>query len=655
MSATASAPDDGDATRELSASIRHPEGKEEVVDTTLRTDERVIARVTDGIYRQPASALRELISNAYDADASRVVIRTDRPRFAKITIEDNGHGMSPEALAHVLLHIGGSAKRANIGSDLGVTSKSDRMKSPGGRRLIGKIGIGLFSVSQLTRTFQIITKVASDNFRTIATVVLRQYSDEVSAAAAPDGKYESGKVKIWRERAADAGAQGTTIVLTGVRPQARETLQSRDIWSLIDQEEIVGSGRRKIDPPTYHIGRVDDSDAVLKKSDGGLTSLPWTSNEAPAAAFRKLVNSVWETAAQGTPNPSLERLFDYYLRMVWQLSLAVPLPYVEGHLFDMDLAGWADVYGLSNKPNGGASAIDSSAGGSIRAKFGLVDPVDAANDFEVLFDDLKLLRPVKFSGLPTTSHALKRPIVFIGQYREEFPKVAIELSGGPLEFEAYLFWNPKIAPVEHQGSLVRIHGSSGTLYDRGFMRYPVAEQTRLRQITCEIFVTQGLEGALNIDRESFNNAHPHAVVLAKWLHGALRQLASTQKRLAGGARGQARDMTTGAAVSDIQELAIAAWIERFDDTASVPPAVVFGGSGDGPRQTDSYSFSRDVVFGVRQGRRTAAEQTRITIAEERVRAVAQVLAAYGLLDQLSAREQEQLLRTLHEIMDFSAE
>ena len=30
--------------------------------------------------------------------------------------------------------------------------------SPGGRRLIGKIGIGLFSVSQLTRHFQIITK-----------------------------------------------------------------------------------------------------------------------------------------------------------------------------------------------------------------------------------------------------------------------------------------------------------------------------------------------------------------------------------------------------------------------------------------------------------------------------------------------------------------
>ena len=62
---------------ELVAKIRASESRSDVVETVLETDEQVIARVTDGIYRQPASALRELISNAYDADASRVVIKTD--------------------------------------------------------------------------------------------------------------------------------------------------------------------------------------------------------------------------------------------------------------------------------------------------------------------------------------------------------------------------------------------------------------------------------------------------------------------------------------------------------------------------------------------------------------------------------------------------
>lgn len=38
----------------------------QVVRTRLRASDRVIARVTDGIYRQPGSALRELISSAWD-------------------------------------------------------------------------------------------------------------------------------------------------------------------------------------------------------------------------------------------------------------------------------------------------------------------------------------------------------------------------------------------------------------------------------------------------------------------------------------------------------------------------------------------------------------------------------------------------------------
>lgn len=142
---------------ELIAQIRSSKNAGDLVSTTLKTDERVIARVTDGIYRQPGSALRELVSNSYDADATRVVINTDAPRFKRISVEDNGLGMSPEVLAYLLLHIGGSAKRSDSGKLLGITAEGDPYRSPGGRRLIGKIGIGLFSVSQLTHSFQLLS------------------------------------------------------------------------------------------------------------------------------------------------------------------------------------------------------------------------------------------------------------------------------------------------------------------------------------------------------------------------------------------------------------------------------------------------------------------------------------------------------------------
>src|SRR5215475_10668499 len=113
--------------------IEGSESSQQVVRTRLRTDGRVLARVTDGIYRQPGSAIRELISNAYDADASRVIITTDRPRFDRITVEDDGAGMSPDAIVHLLRHIGGSAKRSPEGVELGVTSSNVNL-SPGGRR-----------------------------------------------------------------------------------------------------------------------------------------------------------------------------------------------------------------------------------------------------------------------------------------------------------------------------------------------------------------------------------------------------------------------------------------------------------------------------------------------------------------------------------------
>lgn len=648
--------------QELVTSIRNSDSSDKVVQTTLKTDERVIARVTDGIYRQPGSSLRELISNAYDADATQVVIKTDAPRFARILVEDNGHGMTPEALVHLLLHIGGSAKRSEVGASLQITSSTDPLRSPGGRRLIGKIGIGLFSVSQLTRSFQIITKTAGDNFRTIATVALRQYSDEeVAGGQGGDSKFESGKVNIWREKAADLNSHGTTIILTSIRPQARDTLRSREIWSAIEHRETTQEPEEKsvVEPPKFNIGRVDSTDEsgqLLKKTLEGFASLPWDDQDAPAAAFMKLVRCVWNEVDEANPNPRLDRIFDYYLQMVWQLSLAVPLPYVEGHLFDMDLQGWSEAFHLSNQPKGNALKVDLSKSGSIRHKLDLNDPVDKVGQFEVYFDNLQLFRPIRFRGLPTTNHALKKPLVFLGKCRETFPKIQRELSGGPLAFEAYLFWTPKVAPTEHQGSLIRIHGSSGTLFDPTFMRYQVSEQTRLRQITCEIFVSEGLDSALNIDRESFNNAHPHAVYITRWLHSALRQLASAQKHLASSAREQTRGMSKGATLSEIQRVARDVWEEEADDPDAIPPAIELSEIGKKPAlASDAYVFIRSEVMPVRQRKKTAKAEAYEAILEEKLKAIAQVLASFGLLDAISRRKQERLLKAIYAILDASEE
>jgi hypothetical protein len=219
-----------------------------------------------------------------------------------------------------------------------------------------------------------------------------------------------------------------------------------------------------------------------------------------------------------------------------------------------------------------------------------------------------------------------------------------------------LFWTPKVAPTEHQGVLIRIHGASGTLFDSTFMRYQVSEQNRLRQITCEIFVSEGFDSALNIDRESFNSAHPHTVFITRWLHSALRQLASVQKRLANEIRASIRDDSKYIAVSEIQGVAYKLWKEETDDPGGIPPSVELSVLGKKPSDgNDAYVYSRSAILPVRERARTSLAHLQEEILEEKLKAIAQALASFGLLDMVPKNKQERLLKAIYEILSASGE
>ncbi|MBF4566154.1 ATP-binding protein [Plantibacter sp. VKM Ac-2876] len=609
----------------------------EPVHTALETDAQVIARVTDGIYSQPASAFRELISNAYDADATEVVIQTDRPRFQRITISDNGNGMGPEAVAHLIRHIGGSAKRSAEGVGLGITkSIADPSLSPGGRKLIGKVGIGLFSVSHLTQSFQIITKVANESWRTIASIRLRQYS-EVQDHIEGD-PYEAGLVTIWQEPASDVEAKGTTIVLNGLKPAARDTLRSSATW--------LGVSRGMHIPPRYHVGAVASGrEYELAAGEASMPSLPWQPGDAPDVAFASFVNAIGEPNAGGQRNPQLNDLLDYYLRMVWQLSLAAPLPYVDEHPFDSVLSESRQY--ILNGP-GPTSVSEHTGSGPLREAAGWPARIGVAEDFKVIFDDLELRRPLKFSGLAETSNAVKTPMIFAGHLRDEFLDLPVESTGGPLEFYAYLMWMPKVIPIDDVGSLIRIHGASGSGFDETFLKYQVAETTRLKQISCEIFVVQGLEGALNIDRESYNFSHTHVVRLTSWLHTALSRSIGTQKSLANVIRRNQRDSEADRQVDVLESIVSDFWLETLGSDADSPvPPVVWSDSGSkvaDEHQSDAIRLSREHVL------RATGASKRLQRAESQMGAIAQVLAAMNLLEDLDEQQVERLMAQLAKIV-----
>lgn len=634
----------------LAADLRAAKDRTQAIEDVLSTDDRVIARITDGIYRQPWSALRELISNSYDADATWVSVKTDAPKFSRMSVEDNGNGMSPEAVVHMLRHIGGSPKRTDEGQHFGVTGDSDVTLSPGGRKLIGKLGIGLFSVSQLTHSFQIITKTSGDDYRTIILVNLRQFADE--PIDDDESEFEAGRFQVWREKASEIDMQGTTVVLTAIRPQIQDTLRSDQLWSAIDSpndDDKLSKASSIV--PLYHIGRLkSNSNQLVSDKSQQTRSLPWDDGDGPDESFKKMVDSVWLYLQRNAQTAKLSYIFDNYLQMIWNLSLSLPLPYVERNVFDEVISDdWAYFYRLSNKTKGTAEAISHlSEASSLREACGLVSGNDGV-DFDVYADGIRLQRPLKYRDLPMTQHALKKPMIFVGSFREEFTGFERDVSAGPLEFEAYLFWTPKVAPTEHQGVLVRIHGSSGTLFDSTFFNYQISELTRLKQITCEIFVKQGLEAALNIDRESFNTAHPHTVVVTHWVHGALRQLATAQKREAQLLRHLAREDIRQSAETHVNRIVDAANIVRTDGEGVVPD-VYFTRPGEPNPSLENIGISFELARIIEEIPSDLQIQPRAGNLL-RLEAIAQLLSVYELLDQLSPSEQENLLGSILGILE----
>lgn len=634
--------------------LEERESSGEVTSAPLKTDDRVLARISDGIYRHPSSALRELIANAYDADATAVHVRTDAPRFREISIRDDGYGMDKASLVHLVNHIGGSAKRTQTGSNLGITNQEDPSLSPNGRKLIGKIGIGLFSVAQLTRQFRIITKRYGEKYRLVADVVLRTYSEDSLAEYDPKNeKVETGEIRIRSVEATDITSHGTEIILLNIQPPAVDMLQSRELWERVTEDD--DEYKVKVDPPSYHIGSVQSGGH--QDTFSVPPSLPWEQRDSPESKSELLFSKMLEESNKTTAKPKLATTYDEYLRTLWNLGLSLPVPYVDGlHPFDLKSDSMPHFYLLSNEPKGQAMPIDLDADQSLRERLNLDAPFRQLHDtFEVFVDNVKIQKPISFTSFPEASRDddRKRPILFIGRYKAPLDKLPENIVGGrELEFEAYFLWTPKIVPTEHAGVMVRIADASGTRFDETFFSYQVQELRRLNQTSAEIFVRTGLDAALNIDRESFNFGHPHAKILSSWVHRALRQVANTQKRLAQKERDQEREETSASQTSSLQRIVE----RRVEEIAGREPKQVKILAEVDDEVIMQERASGNIVItkesiqpALPEGRGVQQQQNQI-IVTEKMKSIVQVLEAFGVLDDLTYEKRQLLITTIAEIL-----
>lgn len=608
---------------DLENRIHSSAGTDRSVETTLSTSERIIARVTDGIYREPWAAFRELIANAYDADASYVIIETGQPDFRHMTVSDDGAGMTPKTLAYVLNNIGGSSKRTALGEEFNTVQKDDPHRSPQGRPLIGKIGIGLFAVAQLTKHFQIITKSAGEPYRLTATVTLNTHDE--ATMLADDSDYVAGNVKIlsYSVPENEIGAHGTQVVLYDMHPEVRRTLQSERLWDTSSVNTDDGEAVRT--PPVFHIGYCSGNFDRAPR-------LPWKQADKPADKFSSFFEAVGEATGKSAKSANLDR-FDEYLQLIWKLSLSLPIRYIDTHPFDLDGSSGIAFLGFPDG-TGQAEPLPLAPSESVRARLGLSGDDYASHlPFSVTLDGVELSRPIHLPRSLRKATTIDTPFMIAARQHNPFPETDLQRAGGHLKFESYLYWNSQIVPKETAGVLIRVRGASGTLFDPTFLNYQISEQNRLRQITAEIFVHEGLDGAINIDRESFNYSHPHFLYIQRWLHRALRLLVNRLKAASATKRTLAKAEQRNQALS----FAEGVWTRRLGLDADPPLADTSAKSL--PREVGGVEidWQSEPMLAGRPG------QPKKPAGTGRVSALAIVLEAYGLLSELPVQDRARVL------------
>src|SRR6266581_3476768 len=94
-----------------------------------------ILRELSGVYKPFVKAFKELISNAFDADADSVLVEF-ADDFSTVTVTDDGRGMTPFEFRNDFTRIGGGSRRW-LGERTGK-----------GRLRIGSKGIGFLALAR---------------------------------------------------------------------------------------------------------------------------------------------------------------------------------------------------------------------------------------------------------------------------------------------------------------------------------------------------------------------------------------------------------------------------------------------------------------------------------------------------------------------------
>lgn len=429
----------------------------------IRVADITLAQLSRGLYKSTASVFKELVSNAHDADATEVRINTNYPEFDFISCVDNGQGMLLKEFRRYFSDegIGSCIKRKHL------KNTTDIYKRP----IIGKLGIGMLAIAQLCDSFQIESHYTDEDGKEKAykgEIILTDefpFSDKEQVSSDNNEATKIMDIGTWKYETIDyeKAKKGFRIYSSDIRKTFR-----RQMKSSIDAKQ-------------------------QEKMSFNLSGLH-------SAFYSKSIRSIRECGP--------------YLEAIWELAILCPLPYYDDKKKSP-----------INNGDKGKFPIDIDAFSSKESKSGEFNEAiqfiqkrqQKLQDekFRVYFDGIELRRHIQ---LPTEDDTIPK-LYYLGFDEEVY--------GSQLKFSGYLFAQvPRaIRPLELNGIQIRLKGVGIGGYDSTFLKYyKQIETIRNKWVSGEIFVDNGLEIALNIDRDSFNEHDEHFKKFQSILHDKLDKI-----------------------------------------------------------------------------------------------------------------------------------
>ncbi|MGH9873585.1 MAG: ATP-binding protein [Pyrinomonadaceae bacterium] len=439
----------------------------------IQLSAKVFGHISQGLYRTPAGAIKELISNAFDADASTVKMHTGFPRFESFSCEDNGTGISREEFHRLMERgVGTSFKRAE---ELQFTPTYHR-------RVIGRLGIGILSLAQICTQFDLISHHAKTDKAFIATIrfppYTRQEIDRLMLAA-EDEVIKGGEYRIEEVRF-DSEKKGVRIYTKYLREAFRKRMSDLSRYSNLKNRR----SKRPYDSFENFIKSIYESKDV-------------TQSLSLASDYDQLLFNL----AMIPPNPYFNSDSNVMLKLKFFQDYEHNLEENNFNVFLDNLNLRRPVRLPSDQAR--SSAAKCKVSRQVNKKFELVD-----GQFKENVNVKKYEITVAGSDIVLS--------VYQVYYSNQ------KVGGRPLQFWGYLFQQTgRLYPRDTQGVLVRVRDVAIGSYDTTLMSYPYGEGPRYHMVSSELMIEQGFEDALNIDRDSFNALDPHYLRMQAYLHSLL--------------------------------------------------------------------------------------------------------------------------------------